>query len=95
MVLTNEKINEIVSDFKCLGDFSRLKIILFLMDGKKSVGEICAHTGFSQSSTSHSLRILKDAKILGVEKCGTTCFYYVLDEHVRTIIKTSIEHRDC
>ncbi len=93
--LSVERIDELVKDFKAIGDASRLKIILSLLDGKKSVGEIAVECGFSQSATSHALRILKDAKILNLEKDGNVNYYYVADEHVRTIIEMSIKHLDC
>lgn len=93
--LTNEQLSELVTDFKALGDAGRLKIILFLLGGKKSVGEISLALGYSQSATSHALRILKDAKILSLEKNGNVNYYYIADGHVRTIIEKSIEHLDC
>ena len=93
--LTGEQIDELVKDFKAIGDGGRLKIILSLIGGKKSVGEIAVECGFSQSATSHALRILKDAKILSLEKDGNVNYYYLADEHVRTIIEMSIEHLDC
>ena len=95
MLLSNEKITELVVDFKALADEGRLKIVLYLMSGKKSVGEITNAMGASQSATSHQLRILKDAKILQVEKCGNMNYYFVSDDHVKQIIQKSVEHLDC
>ncbi len=93
--LSEVKIEELVKDFKAIGDGGRLKIILCLLGGKKSVGEIAVECNLSQSATSHALRILKDAKILSLEKDGNVNYYYLADEHVRTIIEMSIEHLDC
>ncbi|MBQ3235155.1 MAG: helix-turn-helix transcriptional regulator [Clostridia bacterium] len=93
--LGESEINELVSDYKALGDAGRLKIILYLLGGKKSVGEIAKACCSSQSATSHALRILKDARILKAEKNGNVNYYYLADEHVKTIIETSIEHLDC
>ncbi len=93
--LTEEDISILVSDFKAISDEGRLKIIIYLLSGKKSVGEISNALNISQSATSHALRILKDAKILRCEKSGNVIFYYVADDHVRTIIEKSIEHLEC
>lgn len=93
--LEDDKVLKLVTDFKALGDVGRLKIVLLLMDGKKSVGEISKITGFSQSATSHQLRILKDARILISKKHGNVNFYEISDEHVKTIIIKSVEHLDC
>lgn len=94
-MLTDEKISELATDFKAISDESRLKIIIYLLDGKKSVGEISTALNMSQSATSHALRILKDARILRCEKFGNVIFYYVADDHVKTIIEKSIEHLEC
>ncbi len=94
-MLNDEKISELATDFKAISDEGRLKIIIYLLDGKKSVGEISTALNISQSATSHALRILKDAKILRCEKSGNVIFYYVADDHVRAIIEQSIEHLDC
>ena len=93
--LSGAKIEELASDFKALGDVGRLKIILYLLGGKKSVGAISEGVGLSQSATSHQLRILKDAKILKCEKSGNVSYYSIADEHVRTVINTSVKHLDC
>ena len=94
-LLNDEQLFKLVTDFKALGDGGRLKIVLCLMDGRKSVGEISKITGFSQSATSHQLRILKDARILISNKHGNVNFYEIADEHVKTIILKSVEHLDC
>ena len=94
-ILNGEQLLEIVTDFKALGDEGRLKIVICLLNGKKSVGEISKVTGCSQSATSHQLRVLKDAKILKCEKQGNINFYFIADSHVKTIIETSIEHLNC
>ncbi len=93
--LNEEQVFKLVTDFKALGDSGRLKIVLCLMSGRKSVGEISNITGFSQSATSHQLRILKDARILTSEKQGNVNFYQIADEHIKTIISKSVEHLDC
>ncbi len=94
-LLSKEQITQLVIDFKALGDEGRLKIVLCLLDGKKSVGEISGITGSSQSATSHQLRILKDAKILKCEKQGNANYYFIADSHVKTIIEKSVEHLYC
>lgn len=93
--LSDEKISELATDFKAISDEGRLRIIIYLLSGKKSVGDISCALNISQSATSHALRILKDAKILKSEKCGNVIFYYVADDHVKDIIEKSIEHLDC
>lgn len=94
-LLSDEQVLELVTDFKALGDVGRLKIVLCLLCGKKSVGEISNIVGLSQSATSHQLRILKDARILRANKRGTVNVYEIADDHIKTIIEKSVEHLDC
>ena len=46
----------------------------------------------SQSSISHQLRILKDARLVASRREGKTVFYALDDDHVRAILATGIEH---
>ena len=92
---SEEELNDMSLDFKALGDVSRLKITILLLDGEKCVNEIAESVGLSQSATSHQLRILKDSKILKRRKDGNVIYYAINDEHIKTIIEMSIAHLCC
>ena len=93
--LSTERIEKMCNDFKALADLNRMKVILYLLSGEKSVNDISNAIGASQSATSHQLRILKDYSILKCRKQGNVIFYHLADEHVKTIIETSSKHLDC
>lgn len=93
--LTSDGLYDLCQDFKALSDESRLKIIIYLLGGRQTVNAISEKVGLSQSATSHQLRILKDAKILKCERLGNANYYYLSDEHVKTLILTAIEHLGC
>ena len=93
--LDNAMLSELCIDFKALSDEGRLKILLLLLGGKQNVNAISESVGLSQSATSHQLRILKDAKILKCERVGNVNYYYLADEHVKTLILTAVEHLGC
>ncbi len=95
IILSEELLNKLCKSVKILGDESRIKIILFLMDKEKCVGDIAEKSGLSQSATSHQLRILKDANILKSRKDGNVIFYSVSDNHVVTLIETLLAHIEC
>lgn len=92
---SEETLSKLCKSVKILGDESRIKIILFLMDGEKCVGDIAENSKLSQSATSHQLRILKDANILKSRKDGNVIFYSVSDKHVVTLIETLVDHLNC
>ncbi len=90
-----EKVQEISRVFSLLGDLSRMKILLALMEGELCVYHICEITGAKQSATSQHLKKLKDAKILKCRKEANQIIYSISDEHIKNIINNVIMHRDC
>lgn len=81
--------------FSLLGEPSRMKIVLALMEGELCVYHICEITGGKQSATSQHLRKLKDNHIVKARKEANQVLYSIADEHIATIIKTAIEHQGC
>ncbi|MBQ9782487.1 MAG: winged helix-turn-helix transcriptional regulator [Clostridia bacterium] len=93
--LTESHLESLCYDFKALSDINRLKITLFLSGGEQSVNAISQNLNIGQSATSHHLRILKDARIVKLRRDANVNYYYIADEHIRSIIEMSIEHLDC
>jgi len=61
--------------FSALADETRLKIIKLLSEGEKSVDELVQAVGFAQSTTSHHLRVLKEAGLIRGDKRGRSVYY--------------------
>jgi len=61
--------------FNALADETRLKIIKLLSEGEKSVDELVQALGIAQSTTSHHLRVLKEAELIQGEKRGRNMYY--------------------
>lgn len=77
-------------DFKFQGHRCAVKEELPLVE--RSVSEIVAFTGASQSLVSHQLKILKDAKLVQARRDGRQIFYSLSDEHVQELIEVVLEH---
>jgi DNA-binding transcriptional ArsR family regulator len=71
---------------KTLADENRLRIILSLNQGKKSVSQIVEDLGLSQPLVSHHLRELKRALLVDVERRGPFIFYELADTRLVTLI---------
>jgi len=71
---------------KALADGTRLKIMGFLKDGEKNVGEIKPHVGTTQSNVSQHLRILKDAGIVDNRRKGKVVYYYIVNKKIFTLL---------
>lgn len=91
----SKKVVEAGKIFSLLGEPNRMKIILALMEGELCVYHICEITGAKQSVTSQHLRKLKDSHIVKCRKDSNQVLYSLQDEHIATIIKTTLQHLNC
>ena len=90
-----EKVEATSKIFSLLGDETRMKIVLSLMEGELCVFHICEIVEGKQSAVSQHLRKLKDAKIVKSQKVGNQVLYSIADDHIYTIVKTALRHKDC
>ena len=87
-----EILYELAELFKVFGDSTRIRILYALFENELCVGDIAELLNMSQSSVSHQLRILKDAKLVRFRREGKSIYYALDDEHVYHIIKMGMEH---
>lgn len=67
--------------FKCLGDETRLRILLLVQNqGELCVGELVDALQSSQPKVSRHLASLRDCQLLDIRKSGQWVFYRVHDE---------------
>lgn len=78
--------------FRIFGDSTRIKILFALMEQELNVGDLATLLNLSQSSVSHQLRVLKDAKLVKFRRDGKSMYYSLDDDHVRTILNMGMEH---
>ncbi|MCM1513825.1 MAG: metalloregulator ArsR/SmtB family transcription factor [Anaeroplasma bactoclasticum] len=85
---------QMVDDFaeimNLLGETSRLKIILYLLDKEASVSEIITHLQMSQPLVSHHLKLLKEAHILKSVKQGKKMIYGIANSLVKDIVEVGL-----
>ena len=73
---------------KSLSDPNRLRILLFIGQEKKSVGQIVEKLEISQPLVSHHLKELKRSLLLQVERSGPFVFYELSDPKILDVIRT-------
>lgn len=61
---------------RALSDENRLRILLFLSEGKKSVSQVVEELNLSQPLVSHHLRELKRTLLVEVERKGPFVYYW-------------------
>ena len=78
---------QIAAFYKSLADENRLKIIVYLSDGQKSVSKIVEDTNLSQPLISHHLKELKNTKIVKTERKSSFVFYELTEPAIIDLIK--------
>ncbi|HZZ00348.1 MAG TPA: metalloregulator ArsR/SmtB family transcription factor [Candidatus Baltobacteraceae bacterium] len=84
--------DEVLAKFmRGLGDPTRLRIIRYLLDGPRTVGEMVAHLRAPQSRVSNHLACLKWCGYVATERRGRSIAYRVADPRVRVVIELARE----
>ena len=87
-----EMLCDLADLFKIFGDTTRMRILFSLFESELCVCAISELLGMTQSAISHQLKVLKDNNLVGNRREGKTIYYYLADDHVRTIIGQGFDH---
>lgn len=87
-----EHLYDLAELFKVFGDTTRIRILYALFESELCVQDIADVLGMSQSAISHQLRVLKQARLVRARRDGKLAYYFLADDHVRTIIGQGMEH---
>ena len=75
------------SDFlKSLANPHRLAVLCLLLQGEKSVTQLCEVVDISQTSMSNHLAKLREEELVGYRREHRTLYYYINNPHVSRII---------
>ena len=72
---------------KALGDENRLRILLSVSHGKKSVSRIVEDLQLSQPLVSHHLKELKRSLLVKIERSGPFIYYEIVDPRIIKILE--------
>ncbi|MFH1241551.1 MAG: metalloregulator ArsR/SmtB family transcription factor [Pseudomonadota bacterium] len=81
------QLNSLAFLAKTLSDENRLRILLCVRDGRKSVSQIVEEMGLSQPLVSHHLKELKRSLLVQVERSGPFIYYEIADDRIFVILK--------
>ncbi len=88
----SDETSQIAGIFKLLGDPTRLKIILALIENELCVCDLAAVINSTVSAVSHQLRLLKSEKLIKFRKDGKMVYYSIDDNHIENLIDQLREH---
>ncbi len=89
---TDERLSDLSDLFKVFGDTTRMKILYSLFESELCVCAIAELLSMSQSAISHQLKVLKNYNLVACRRAGKTIFYFLADDHVRSIIDQGYSH---
>lgn len=87
-----DMLNETAAMFRLMGDPTRLRILLAMLDGPRAVAALALASGASASLVSHHLRLLRGARIVRAERRGRQVFYAMADSHIHCVLEDMITH---
>lgn len=77
---------------KVLAAPARLAIVTELAGQPRLVHELAGRLGMSQPLVSQHLRVLRGARLVGVERRGREAVYFLADQHVAHIVADAVQH---
>jgi DNA-binding transcriptional ArsR family regulator len=87
ITLSDENLQAVAFLARSLSDENRLRILLSLNGGKKSVNSIVEELNLSQPLVSHHLKELKRSLLVKVERKGPFVYYEMVDRRIIDILK--------
>ena len=89
---SDDRLCELADLFKSFGDTTRMKILYTLSVSDMCVCAIAELLGMAQPAISHQLKVLKNNKLVDCRREGKTIYYFLADDHVRSIIGQGFDH---
>ena len=87
-----DELYDLAELFKVFGDSTRIRILFVLFEAEVCVCDLAETLNMTQSAISHQLKILKQSKLVNNRREGKSVFYFLADDHVRSIIAQGREH---
>ncbi len=89
---SQEAVSALAETFKLLGDPTRIKIAFALSREELCVCDLANLLGVSQSAVSHSLRTLRQMKLVKFRKEGKIAYYKLDDDHIAHLLEEGFGH---
>lgn len=87
-----EAVIMLAETFRAMGDPNRLRLAHALSREEMCVCDLAAALGMSQSAVSHSLRSLRQLRLVQSRKEAKTIYYRLDDEHIERLLADGFEH---
>lgn len=85
-------INALRDFFEAVGNETRVRILLALLQGELCVCDLATLANATKSSISHQLAKLRSLNVIKCRKEGRIVFYSIADDHITNILSMGLEH---
>lgn len=92
--LGRDEAEELADAMRVFGTASRLRLLWALLPGDRTVEQLCAETGMTQTSASQQLRALRQARLVKVRREGRHAYYRLHDHHVADLLAAIRHHHE-
>lgn len=92
--LHSDTVQFIADTFRLLGDPTRVRILTALARHELCVCDLALVVGISQSAVSHSLRALRQMRVVRFRKNGKIAYYSLADGHIGQLLNMAVEHAE-
>jgi len=88
MKFNEQQVEAVTEILKSIAHPIRIKILCFLMEGEKYVGEIEQQFGSTISNISQHLTVLRKANIIERRKEANYMYYSIRDQNIQNLMET-------
>lgn len=85
-------VQQVTDIFRALGDPTRLRIVEALTRHELCVCDLALVVKASQSTVSHSLRSLRQMRLVKYRREGKIAYYSLDDDHIAALLQLTFEH---
>lgn len=92
--LSPDEAAQLAETLKALASPSRLRLLVELLEGERTVEQLAAAAELGASATSHHLRILRALRLVRASRDGRHVNYALHDHHIADLIAAVRHHHE-
>jgi DNA-binding transcriptional ArsR family regulator len=93
-LLPGSEAEQLAETLKALASPARLRLLIELVDGERTVEQLAGTAGLTPSATSHHLRILRALRLVRVRRAGRHAHYALHDRHIAELLAAARHHHE-
>jgi DNA-binding transcriptional ArsR family regulator len=92
--LSGPEAAELSETLKALASPGRLRLLVELLDGERTVEQLAEAAELTPSATSHHLRLLRTLRLVRVRRAGRHAHYALHDHHIADLLAAARHHHE-